>query len=121
MADELQPWLSRTLGSKASVGSLTSLVKTLKEPRKTAINGMKGNLRVRGHKLFDAMKKFMVMLVVEESLSLTLASMLMTVLSDSRSGYHHSIVKTQITQFNSKSLWAIFLQISEMIDMVKLV
>ena len=31
VVDELQPGLSRTLGSKASVGSLTSLVKTLKE------------------------------------------------------------------------------------------
>ena len=41
--------------------------------------------------------------------------------SDSTIGYHHSIVKTQVTQSNSKSLWTIFLQISEMIDMVKLV
>ena len=40
--------------------------------------------------------------------------------SDSTIGYHHSIVKTQVTQSNSKSLWTIFLQISEMIDMVKL-
>ena len=32
----------------------------------------------------------------------------------------HSIVKTQVTQSNSKSFWTIFLQISEMIDMVKL-
>ena len=30
--------------------------------------------------MFDAMKEFMVMMVVEESLSLTLASMLMTAL-----------------------------------------
>jgi hypothetical protein len=40
--------------------------------------------------------------------------------SDSRIGYRHLIVKTQVTQSNSKSLWTIFLQISEMIDMVKL-
>ena len=56
-------------------------MKTLKEWRKTEIDVMKGKLRIRGHKLFDTMKKFMVMLVVEESLSLILASMLMTVLS----------------------------------------
>ena len=80
VVDELQPGLSRTMGSKASVDSLTSLVKTLKERRKTEIDEMKVKRRVRGHRLFDAMKKFMVMLVVEECLSLTLASMLMTVL-----------------------------------------
>ena len=60
MVDELQLGLSRTLGSKASVGSLTSLVKTSKERRKTEIDVMKGNLRIRGHRLFDAMKKFTV-------------------------------------------------------------
>ena len=78
--DELQPGLSktRTLGNKASIGSLINLVKTLKERRKTEIDVLKGRLRIRVHKLFEAMKKFMVMLVVEESLSLTLASMLMT-------------------------------------------
>ena len=41
--------------------------------------------------------------------------------SASTIGCLHSIVKTQVTQSNSKSLWTIFLQISEMIDMVKLV
>ena len=80
VVDELQQGLSRTLGSKASIGSLTSLVKTMKERRKPEIDILKAKLRIRGHRLFDAMKKFMVMLVVEESLSLTLASMLMTVL-----------------------------------------
>ena len=80
VVDELQHGLSRTLGSKASIGSLTSLVKTMKERRKPEIDVLKAKLRIRGHRLFDAMKKFMVMLVVEESLSLTLASMLMTVL-----------------------------------------
>ena len=80
VVDELQQGLSRTLGSKASIGSLTSLVKTMKERRKAEIDILKAKLRIRGHRLFDAMKKFMVMLVVEESLSLTLASMLMTVL-----------------------------------------
>ena len=78
--DELQQGLSRTLWSKASIVSLASLVKTMKERRKTEIDISKAKLRILGHRLFDAMKKFMVMLVVEESLSLTLASMLMTVL-----------------------------------------
>ena len=40
--------------------------------------------------------------------------------SDSTIGYRHSIVKTQVTQSNSKSLWTILLKNSEMIDMVKL-
>ena len=80
VVDELQPGLGGTLGSKASVGSLTSLVKTLKEQRKTEVDVMKEKLRIRGHRPSDAMKKFMVVLVVEESLSLTLASMMMTVL-----------------------------------------
>ena len=65
VVDELQQGLSRTLGSKASIGSLTSLVKTMKERRKTEIDILKAKLRIRGHRLFDAMKKFMVMLVVD--------------------------------------------------------
>ena len=40
--------------------------------------------------------------------------------SDSTIGYRHSIVKTQVTQSNSKSLWTIFLKNSEMIDIAKL-
>ena len=40
--------------------------------------------------------------------------------SDSKIDSTDSIVKTQVTQSNSKSLWTIFLQISEMIDVVKL-
>ena len=36
----------------------------MKERRKTEIDILKAKLRIRGHKLFDAMKKFMVMLVV---------------------------------------------------------
>ena len=38
VVDELQQGLSRTLGSKASIGILTSLVKTMKERRKAEIN-----------------------------------------------------------------------------------
>ena len=59
VVDELQQGLSRTLGSKASIGSLTSLVKTMKERRKTEIDTLKAKLRIRGHRLFDVMKKFM--------------------------------------------------------------
>ena len=44
-----------------------------------------------------------------------------TMYSDSTIGCTDSIVKTQVTQSNSKSLWTILLKFSEMIDTIKLV
>ena len=48
VVDGLQPGLSKTLSRKASIGSLTNLVKTMEEEGKTEIDFLKGKLRIRG-------------------------------------------------------------------------
>ena len=78
MVDELQPDLKKKLGSKAHIGSLSNLMVKMKEKRQKEMNAVKWKLQTTGHQLFAAVKEFMVMLVVEENLSLTLAAMLMT-------------------------------------------
>ena len=109
VVDELQPDLKERLGSRTHIGSLSNLVAKMKEKRQKEINEVKAKLQTTGHTLFTAVKKFMVMMVVEENLSLTLAAMLMTAIMSEektqRCANAITDVARQMSMANDTSEW----------------
>ena len=98
VVDELQPDLKERLGSRTHIGSLSNLVAKMKEKRQKEINEVKAKLQTTGHTLFTAVKKFMVMMVVEENLSLTLAAMVMTAIMSEEKTQRCAIAITDVAR-----------------------
>ena len=75
VVDELQKGLKTAMASRIRIGSLSNLVKTIKEKMPVEVKRFKFQSKQRGHKVKHEVMEFMMKLVNQEHLNRALASM----------------------------------------------
>ena len=78
VVDDLQEGLKTAMASRTRIGSLSNLVKTIKEKMPVEVKRFKFQSKQKGHKVKQEVMEFMMKLVVQEHLHRALAAMVVT-------------------------------------------
>ena len=94
VVDELQKGLRTAMGSRTKIGSLSNLVKKIKEKMPIEVRMFKSKSKGKGHKVMQEVMEFMMKLVIQEHLNKLLAAMVVTRLwlEDSDEKYSRAVV-----------------------------
>ena len=78
VVDDLQEGLKTAMASRTRIGSLSNLVKTIKEKMPVEVKRFKLQSKQKGHKVKQEVMEFMMKLVVQEHLHRALTAMVVT-------------------------------------------